>query len=211
MTSASTCSSPITGRTSSLNRSGAGGRSTIAYGCQASTWRVSEHTSDSDGKRSLRPATRRLERHRDRAGARRRFQCGGHHRHRRPPARRRGQADPPFPAAAGGKIARLPRARHGAAGRRGGDGAYRNPGARRHYRWSRHPPGQALRQHHLGQLKMRAGRRLALHAGLSHRPRGAQLQGARPADRSDPADGRGRVCPDGKAGHGWWAKPNTTT
>jgi octaprenyl-diphosphate synthase len=33
-----------------------------------------------------------------------------------------------------------------------------------------HPPGQTFRQYHLGQLKMCAGRRLALYAGLSHRP-----------------------------------------
>ena len=51
-------------------------------------------------------------------------------------------------------------------GRGGGDGAHRHAGPRRHHRRRRHAPRPALGQHHLGQRKMRAGRRLALHAGL---------------------------------------------
>ena len=59
-----------------------------------------------------------------------------------------------------------------------------------------------------GNSKVRAGRRLALHAGFQGRGAGAQFPHSRHADRFDAADGRGRTAADGKAGQ--TASPSTS-
>ena len=72
------------------------------------------------------------------------------------------------------------------AGRRGGDDPRRHAGARRRDRRRRDAPRPSFDQRQVGQSHLRAGRRLALHAGLPDRAARAQLPDSRPADRRSP-------------------------
>ncbi len=88
------------------------------------------------------------------------------------------------------------------AGRCGGDGPHRHPGARRHYRRRGDASRPSLAQHHLGQREMRARWRLALYAGLQGGPGRKEPARARAAHRPHPADGRRRTAADPEARQG---------
>ena len=158
-----------------------------------------------NGERILRAAARRSRGYRTGVRARHRLGCRSHHRDRRISARRRRQAHSSRAAVAFREAAELPGTRRRPAGRSGRNHPHRDPGSRRHHRRSPDPARPSRGQHPVGKFQVRAGGRLALHAGLQGRGAGAQLPHSRHPDRTNPADGRRRAAADGEAGQAHFA------
>ena len=117
------------------------------------------------------------------------------HHHRPLSAAERRQASSPRPAAALRALRRGRRQdRHPARRGRRND-PRRHARSRRRDRCRADAPRPSLRQRPVGQSHLRAGRRLALHAGVSGGAARAQLPRARSAHRPHADDGRRRTDP----------------
>ena len=101
----------------------------------------------------------------------------------------------PRPAPALRALRRRRRQDRHPARRRGRNDSRRHAGARRCDRRRPDPPRPPFRQRPVGQSHLRAGGRLALHAGLPDRPARTQLPHSRSADRPHSDDGRRRTDP----------------